>query len=80
MAIRRPRLVQRTKTRDLVASVASFVERTMTMGEAAQPPWISYAAYLEIERASGRRHEWLDGQVYGKPSIGRVFIPPCARG
>lgn len=36
----------------------------MAMGEAAQQSWISYAAYLEIERESGRRHEWLDGQVY----------------
>jgi Uma2 family endonuclease len=36
----------------------------MAMGEAAPRPWIGYAAYLDIERESGRRHEWLDGQVY----------------
>jgi Uma2 family endonuclease len=36
----------------------------MAMGEAAKQSWSSYTAYLEIERESGRRHEWLDGQVY----------------
>jgi Uma2 family endonuclease len=41
-----------------------LVERNMAVGEAAQRSRISYAAYLEIERESGRRHEWLDGQVY----------------
>jgi Uma2 family endonuclease len=33
-------------------------------GEAAALPWTSYADYLALERATDRRHEWLDGQVY----------------
>ena len=37
------------------------------MGDAAQRPWIGYAAYLDIERESGCRYAWLDGQVHAMP-------------
>jgi Uma2 family endonuclease len=34
------------------------------MGEAASKPYVKYADYLELERKSATKLEWLDGVVY----------------
>ncbi len=34
------------------------------MGEPGTTPTTTYGDYLAIEQTSGRKHEWLDGQVY----------------
>jgi|JI10StandDraft_1071094.scaffolds.fasta_scaffold450591_2 Uma2 family endonuclease len=34
------------------------------MGEPGTTPITTYGEYLAIEQTSGRKHEWLDGQVY----------------
>lgn len=46
------------------------------MGNAATRPYVSHAAYLELERAGSTKHEWLNGEVYdmagGTPDHARL--------
>jgi Uma2 family endonuclease len=41
-----------------------IVEQETTMGEPAARGRASYEDYLALERATDRKHEWLDGQVF----------------